>query len=81
MAAGTYAIPGVGQVVITATGVVLVAGVAVAAGSWVAKKVISFFKEHTKNKRKSTHDKHTKPRPGCDSEKKKNPNKGWKSRK
>lgn len=37
---------------------------------------IHLFKEHTKNKRKSTHDKHTKPRPGRKSEKKKN-SKKW----
>ena len=36
--------------------------------------------EHTKNKRKSTHDKHTKKRAGGP-EKKKVKSKGWKSRK
>ena len=39
-----------------------------------------YYKEHTKNKRKSNHDKHTKPRSGRDSEKKKQNNK-WKPRK
>lgn len=80
VAAGTYFIPGVGEVIITVTGAVIVAGVAIKAGSWASKKVISYFEEHTKNKRKSTHDKHTKPRPGRDSEKKKDPKKGWKPR-
>ena len=68
---GTWFIPGVGQVVITAAGAVIVAGATIAVGSWIYNKVISFFKEHTKNKRKSTHDKHTKPRSGRDTEKKK----------
>jgi RHS repeat-associated protein len=35
-------------------------------------------KEHTKGKRKSTYDKHTKPRPGRSNEKKRDPKKGWK---
>lgn len=80
-AAGVYFIPGVGQVLITVTGVIIVGGVTIAAGSWVYNKIISYFEEHTKNKRNSTHDKHTKPRPGRDTEKKKDPKKGWKSRK
>ena len=79
-AAGSYFIPGVGQVLIAATGAVIVGGVAITAGNWAYKKIVSFFKEHTKNKRKSTHDKHTKPRPGRGSEKKKDPKKGWKPR-
>ena len=46
-----------------------------------AKRInVSYFKEHTKNKRKSTHNKHTKPRPGRNTEKKKDPKKGWKPR-
>lgn len=79
--AGSYMVPGVGQVLITATGAVLLAGVAIKVGTWAADETIKFFKEHTKNKRKSTHDKHTKPRPGRDSEKKKDPDKGWFPRK
>lgn len=79
-AAGAYFIPGVGEVLIAATGAVIVGGVAITAGNWAYKKIVSYFKEHTKNKRKSTHDKHTKPRPGRNTEKKKNPKKGWKPR-
>ena len=80
LVAGVYLVPGVGEVVITATGVILVAGAVVVAGSWAYNTIIRYFKEHTKNKRKSNHDKHTKPRPGRDSEKKKQNNK-WKPRK
>lgn len=80
-AAGAYFIPGVGEVLIAATGAVIVGGVTISAGHWAYNKIITYFKEHTKNKRKSTSDKHTKPRPGRDSETKKQPNKGWKPRK
>lgn len=79
-AAGAYFIPGVGEVLIAATGAVIVGGVAITAGNWAYKKIVSYFKEHTKNKRKSTHNKHTKPRPGRNTEKKKDPKKGWKPR-
>lgn len=41
--AGTWYIPGVGQVVITAVGAVIVAGSAVAVGSWVYNKVVDYF--------------------------------------
>ena len=78
--AGAYFIPGVGEVLIAATGAVIVGGVAITAGTWAYKKIVSYFKEHTKNKRKSTHNKHTKPRPGRNTEKKKDPKKGWKPR-
>lgn len=80
VAAGVYFIPGVGEVLIAATGAVIVGGVAITASSWAYKKIVSYFKEHTKNKSKRTHDKHTKPRPGRDKEKKKDPKKGWKPR-
>jgi len=39
------------------------------------------FKEHTKGARPSTKDKHTKPKPGRPTEKKKSPDKGWKPNK
>ena len=78
--AGAYFIPGVGEVLIAATGAVIVGGVAITAGNCAYKKIVSYFKEHTKNKRKSTHNKHTKPRPGRNTEKKKDPKKGWKPR-
>lgn len=45
----------------------------------VAVATVYFAAEHTKNKRKSTSDKHTKPRPGRRSEKKKQCPK-WKPR-
>ncbi|QAT48350.1 hypothetical protein EQM14_00345 [Caproiciproducens sp. NJN-50] len=45
----------------------------------VVKALINRFEEHTKNKRKSTYDKHTKPRPGRNSEKKKQKS-NWKPR-
>jgi RHS repeat-associated protein len=41
------------------------------------KKIYTLASEHIKGKRKSTYDKHTKPRPGRDSEKKKQ-DKNWK---
>ena len=78
--AGAYFIPGVGEVLIAATGAVIVGGVAITAGNWAYKKIVSYFKEHTKNNGKSTHNKHTKPRPGRNTEKKKDPKKGWKPR-
>ncbi len=79
LVAGLYFIPGVGEVLITATGVVIVAGTIIAVGSWVYNVVVNYFKEHTKNKSKKNHDKHTKPRPGRDSEKKKQKPE-WKNR-
>lgn len=39
LAAGTYFIPGIGQVVITAAGVILIGGAVVKAGSWLYNKV------------------------------------------
>lgn len=44
-AAGIYMIPGIGQVAITATGGLIVAGVAVSAGSWIYNKVSAYFSE------------------------------------
>lgn len=40
--AGTFLIPGVGQAVITAAGVIIVGGAVVSAGSWLGKKVTSW---------------------------------------
>lgn len=51
--------------------VIIVGGAGAAVGGG-----ISYFKEHTKNARKSTHNKHTKPRPGRSNEKKKQ-KKSW----
>ncbi|MCM1158386.1 MAG: hypothetical protein NC300_06315 [Bacteroidales bacterium] len=80
MAAGLYFIPGVGQVLITVAGVVIVSGIVICVGSWLYNKITIYFAEHTKNKRPSTHDKHTKPRPGRETEKKKQ-KKDWQKRK
>lgn len=41
--AGTWWIPGVGQVVVTAAGVILVGGAVIAAGSWIYDAVTSWF--------------------------------------
>lgn len=43
LVAGTWWIPGVGEVVITAAGAVLVAGSVVAAGSWIYNAVTDWF--------------------------------------
>ncbi|MGC4379155.1 RHS repeat-associated core domain-containing protein [Fictibacillus sp. Mic-4] len=67
-AAGAFFVPGIGWVI----GAGVLAGTAVGAG-------VYYFKEHTKNKRKSNWNKHTKPRPGRHSEKKRQ-KKNWKSR-
>lgn len=77
--AGTYFIPGVGQVILTATGVILIGGIAITSGHWAYKTIVNFFKSHSKNMRKSNYNKHTKPRPGRSTEKKKN-NPHWKPR-
>jgi chromate transport protein ChrA len=69
-AAGVYFIPGVGEIAVTVTGAVLIGGVAIWAGSWLGKKIASFFKTHTKNARTSTHDKHTEHRAGGSKKKK-----------
>lgn len=50
--AGTWAIPGVGQVVITTVGVIVIAGVTIKATHWAYKKVRIFFTERAYNKAK-----------------------------
>ncbi|OYO59729.1 hypothetical protein CG709_17795 [Lachnotalea glycerini] len=49
LAAGTWWIPGVGEVVVTAAGVVVVAGVAITAGNWVYKAVTNWFAKRAFN--------------------------------
>lgn len=44
---GSLTIPGVGEVVLTATGAVIVAGVVVTSGNWLYKKVTTYVKEAT----------------------------------
>ena len=77
----TMWIPGVGEVELTADGIILVGVGVIAVGSWLGHAIIrAFSAEHTKNARPSTKDKHTKPRPGRDTTKnRQKPN--WKSRK
>lgn len=70
--AGVAFIPGIGEALITATGAVVIGGVIV--------KGVQYFESHRSNVQPKNHDKHTKPRPGRGSEKKKQ-KKGWKSRK
>lgn len=42
-AAGVYFIPGVGQIALTATGAVVIAGVTIAAGHWAWKTITNFL--------------------------------------
>lgn len=51
--AGTWVVPGVGPIVITATGIILVGGAVIAAGTWIYNTIDAFFaekayKEHKK---------------------------------
>lgn len=46
--AGTYFIPGIGEVAIAVTGVIVIGGVAIAAGSWLGKKVSAYFTKQKK---------------------------------
>ncbi len=50
LVAGTWWIPGVGEVVVTAAGVIIVAGTVVAVGSWAYKTVTNWFKNRAYNK-------------------------------
>lgn len=43
LVAGTWFIPGIGEVIVTAAGVVLVAGVVVEVGSWIYNAVVDWF--------------------------------------
>ncbi|MDJ8951220.1 hypothetical protein PTL64_15650 [Clostridium perfringens] len=47
--AGTFFIPGVGQAVITAAGVIIVGGAVVSAGSWLGQKVSDWVYNSKKN--------------------------------
>lgn len=49
LVAGTWFIPGIGEVVITVTGTIIVAGVVAKAGSWVYNTVQSWFKKRAFN--------------------------------
>ena len=47
--AGSFFIPGVGQVVITAAGVIVIGGAVIAAGSWLGQKVSSWVRTYKFN--------------------------------
>lgn len=60
LVAGTWFIPGIGEVVITAAGVITVAGVVAKAGSWIYNEVVQWLnakKEDKNTKDKSVKDK------------------------
>lgn len=50
LVAGTWMIPGVGEVVITAAGTVIIAGAIVTAGSWAYNAVVDWFATRAFNK-------------------------------
>lgn len=50
LVAGTWWIPGVGEVIITAAGAIIVAGVIVEAGSWIYDAVTDWFAKRAFNK-------------------------------
>jgi len=50
LVAGTWYIPGIGQVIVTAAGAVLVAGVVVEVGSWIYDTVVEWFATRAFNK-------------------------------
>lgn len=52
LVAGTWEIPGVGLVVVTVAGVILIKDVVIPAGSWTYKKVINWFENRAYNKAK-----------------------------
>lgn len=47
LVAGTWFIPGIGEIVITSAGVIIIAGTVVKAGSWIYNKVIKWSKNKT----------------------------------
>lgn len=47
--AGTFFIPGVGQAVITAAGVIIIGGAVISAGSWLGRKVTDWVYNSKKN--------------------------------
>ncbi|KAA0965424.1 hypothetical protein FQ087_03710 [Sporosarcina sp. ANT_H38] len=49
-AAGVYLIPGIGQIAITATGAVIVGGLAIKGGSYLYNKISAYFSEKTAKK-------------------------------
>lgn len=49
IAVGSYFIPGVGQVLVLATGAVVIAGVTIHVGHWAYKKIKSWFSNYRRN--------------------------------
>lgn len=49
IAAGAYLIPGVGEILVLATGAVIIAGVTVYVGHWAYKKIKSWFTNYRRN--------------------------------
>lgn len=45
--AGSYFIPGIGEVLITVTGVIIIGGVIIKSGSWVYNKVVNWFEDRS----------------------------------
>ncbi|WP_427340431.1 polymorphic toxin type 35 domain-containing protein [Caloranaerobacter sp. DY30410] len=50
LVAGTWYIPGIGQVIITAAGVVIIGGTVIAAGTWLYNKVVAWFEQRAEAK-------------------------------
>lgn len=48
--AGTWWIPGIGEIVITAAGVIIIGGAVIKAGSWLYNKVVDWFEAKAKEK-------------------------------
>lgn len=48
--AGTWWIPGIGEVVITAAGTIIIAGAVIKAGTWLYNKVVEWFQARAFNK-------------------------------
>ena len=93
-AVAAMAIPGVGEAVLTAGGVILIGGVALAAGSALYKKVVQLFaknsgrykmnksnKEHRTHQSKRNRNKHQKGRKRVNKPEKKTLRKSWKHNK
>ena len=89
-AVAAMAIPGVGEAVLTAGGVILIGGVALAAGSALYKKVVQLFaknsgrykmnksnKEHRTHQSKRNRNKHQKGRKRVNNPEKKKLRKSW----
>lgn len=52
LVAGTWQIPGIGQIIITATGAIVIGGTVIATGTWIYNIVKAYFAEKTYEKAK-----------------------------